>query len=39
MGEALLLGSQRVEPMRLREAGYQFQYPTLDAALRRALQA
>lgn len=39
MGEALLLASQRVEPARLLAAGYQFQYPQLGPALRRALQA
>ena len=38
MGEALLLGSQRVEPARLLAEGYQFKYPQLEAALRRALQ-
>ncbi|HYO63127.1 MAG TPA: TIGR01777 family oxidoreductase [Pyrinomonadaceae bacterium] len=37
MGEALLLGSARVEPARLRAAGYEFQYPELEGALRRAL--
>jgi uncharacterized protein (TIGR01777 family) len=39
MGETLLLASQRVEPARLLSAGYQFQYPQLEAALRRALVA
>lgn len=39
MGETLLLGSQRVEPARLLAAGYQFKYPALEAALRRALEA
>jgi uncharacterized protein (TIGR01777 family) len=39
MGESLLLASQRVEPARLSAEGYQFQYPQLEPALRRALQA
>jgi uncharacterized protein (TIGR01777 family) len=38
MGDALLLGGQRVEPQRLKAAGYQFQYSQLDAALSAALQ-
>lgn len=33
MGEALLLGSQRVLPQRLTELGYEFQHPTLEKAL------
>ena len=33
----LLLGSRRVVPSRLLEAGYAFRYPDLDAALREAL--
>jgi len=33
MGEALLLGSQRVLPQRLAELGYEFQHPTLEKAL------
>lgn len=33
MGEALLLGGQRVEPERLKSGGYQFQYPELSGAL------
>ena len=37
MGDALLLGSQRVEPARLKESGYQFAYPDIESALRRAL--
>ncbi|HWP84028.1 MAG TPA: TIGR01777 family oxidoreductase [Terriglobia bacterium] len=37
MGEALLLSSQRVEPARLKESGYTFRYPTLEAALRHVL--
>jgi uncharacterized protein len=32
--EALLLGSQRAMPARLQECGYEFRYPTLEAALR-----
>jgi uncharacterized protein len=34
MADALLLSSQRVEPKRLKEAGYQFQYTILEDALR-----
>ena len=37
MGEALLLSSSRVEPASLRKAGYQFEYPKLDEALRHSL--
>lgn len=37
MGEALLLGSTRVEPRRLADSGYSFQFPTLDGALRHVL--
>lgn len=39
MGEALLLAGQRVEPERLREAGYSFQHSRLESALRHALTA
>lgn len=38
MGEALLLGGQRVEPERLIAADYQFQFSQLGAALNNALQ-
>ena len=38
MAEALLLGSTRVEPRRLADCGYSFQYPTLEAALRHLLE-
>lgn len=37
MGDALLLGSQRVEPASLTKAGYQFQYLGLEEALRHRL--
>lgn len=37
MADSVLLGSTRVLPARLIEDGFQFQYPTLEAALRRAL--
>jgi uncharacterized protein len=37
MGEAALLGSTRVEPAKLKAAGYQFQHPELKEALRAAL--
>lgn len=37
MGDALLLSSQRVRPRALEEAGYPFQAPELDLAIRDAL--
>lgn len=37
MGEALLLGSQRVAPKSLTRAGYEFQYLQLEAALQHEL--
>ncbi len=37
MGDALLLASQRVRPRVLEEAGYPFQTPELDPAIRDAL--
>ena len=37
MGRSLLLESTRVEPRRLLATGYQFQFPELEPALRRAL--
>jgi uncharacterized protein (TIGR01777 family) len=37
MADALLLSSQRVEPARLKGLEYQFQYATLDQALRYVL--
>jgi uncharacterized protein (TIGR01777 family) len=37
MAEEVLLGSQRVLPARLLDAGFTFRYPSLDAALARAL--
>jgi len=37
MADELLLGSARVEPKRLLESGFQFQYPQLEAMLRRVL--
>jgi hypothetical protein len=33
VADALLLSSARVEPLRLKEAGYRFQYPDLKAAI------
>ena len=38
MGDALLLGSQRVEPAVLKDKGFPFEWPTLEAALRRLLE-
>ncbi len=38
MADELLLSSQRVKPKRLEQAGYQFKYPTLEAALVRAVR-
>ncbi len=37
MANELFLSSTRVEPVRLLETGYTFQYPDLEGALRRAL--
>lgn len=37
MADALLLSGQRVEPSRLHESAYQFQYQQLDSALSRVL--
>ena len=37
MGEALLLGSQRVQPTRLLESGFKFDEPELEGALRHLL--
>jgi uncharacterized protein (TIGR01777 family) len=37
LAEALLLASQRMEPARLKETGYEFRYPELEGALRHLL--
>jgi NAD dependent epimerase/dehydratase family enzyme len=37
MAEALLLTGARVDPARLRESGYAFRFPELEAALRHLL--
>lgn len=37
MGQALLLSSARVEPVRLKQTGYPFRFPGLDDALRHVL--
>jgi uncharacterized protein len=37
MADELLLASARVEPARLKAAGFEFKHPTLDAALRDLL--
>ena len=39
MGEELLLASARMEPARLRSAGYQFRFPQLEGALRKLLRS
>ena len=39
MGAQVLLASTRVEPARLLVAGFRFQYPELESALRHALEA
>ncbi len=38
MGNALLLDSMRVVPKKLEDAGYQFQFPNLKAALEQAIK-
>jgi uncharacterized protein len=38
MADALLLSSARVEPARLKAAGYSYKYPDLEGALRHVLQ-
>jgi len=38
MGEALLLGGQRVAPARLVDGGFEFSYPQLEAALGHILE-
>ncbi|HEX8143238.1 MAG TPA: TIGR01777 family oxidoreductase [Pyrinomonadaceae bacterium] len=38
MADALLLSSARVEPLRLKESGYAFQYPELQGALTHLLK-
>ena len=38
MGDALLLASQRVRPRALEDVGYEFEKPTLDLAIRDALE-
>jgi len=37
MADALLMASARVSPIRLLETGYEFQHPTLEAALRATI--
>jgi uncharacterized protein (TIGR01777 family) len=37
MADALLLASTRVEPARLKEAGYEFKHPEIEGALRSVL--
>ncbi len=38
MGDTLLLNSTRIEPKRLREAGYEFRFPDLKKALENAVK-
>ncbi len=38
MGDALLLDSTRAVPKRLKDAGYEFKYPVLKAALEHAVE-
>ncbi|HWW76014.1 MAG TPA: TIGR01777 family oxidoreductase [Pyrinomonadaceae bacterium] len=38
VADAVLLAGARVEPARLKEAGYRFQYPEIEGALRHALK-
>jgi len=37
VADALLLASQRMQPARLKETGYEFRYPELEGALRHLL--
>jgi uncharacterized protein (TIGR01777 family) len=37
MADELLLGSARIQPVRLQESGYQFRHPNLEEALRHVL--
>src|SRR5918998_2015923 len=37
VADALLLASQRMQPAKLEETGYEFRYPVLDGALRHLL--
>jgi uncharacterized protein len=37
VADALLLASQRMEPVKLKETGYEFRYPELENALRHLL--
>jgi uncharacterized protein len=38
VADAVLLAGARAEPARLKEAGYEFQYPDIESALRHALR-
>ncbi|HEV2021905.1 MAG TPA: TIGR01777 family oxidoreductase [Terriglobales bacterium] len=38
MGDALLLASQRVQPVKLQSSGFQFRHPELEGALRELLK-
>ena len=38
MGDTLLLNSTRVEPKRLKDAGYEFKFPNLKTALEHAVE-
>jgi uncharacterized protein len=39
MGRATILASQRIHPRRLLEAGFEFEYPTLEGALRQEMSS
>ena len=39
MGRATILASQRIHPRRLLEAGFEFEYPTLEGALREEMSS
>jgi NAD dependent epimerase/dehydratase family enzyme len=37
MADELLLASQRIEPAKLKETGYEYRYPELEGAFQHAL--
>lgn len=38
MGEEFILSSRRIQPAKLLAAGYQFQFPELEGALRHEME-